>query len=132
MSSEAVHRRVWNNYCPSGVSYTDHIRSLEIVALTLYYAVGATGVFLTHPMLISLLMSRLLSFTLAGSEWCGPGAAPSKMGLLGGIPVWATMDVPENEILIVSDPTSLQPVSQIKLENFVDVKGPLDRLAQIR
>jgi hypothetical protein len=42
------------------------------------------------------------------------------------------MEVAENEILIVDDPSSLQPMSQIKVKNFVAAKDSLDRMAQIQ
>jgi hypothetical protein len=133
MSNEVVHAtRVWDNTCPSAVSYNEHISSLETVSIALYFGGDGVGVFLTHPMLVALLLSRMTSFRQSESGWSGSKNAPTRMGLLGGIEVWATMEVAENEILIVDDPSSLQPMSQIKVKNFVAAKDSLDRMAQIQ
>ena len=82
-------------------------------------------------MTVSMLICTSPAFFGKEFKWDGPTEDSIEAGRLGGIAIWVNMSVPANEILVVDDPESLQPIAIIELINFVAVSPPLDRLAQI-
>lgn len=119
----------WDNACPSGVSYTEHLLSLQICMSQLYFQAGGRGVLLVHPMVASFL-SIVAPQNFVNFEWTGKSAT-SPSGRIGGIQVWAEPAVPANEILVVESKDDLQPLGRLCIVNFVEVPEVLDRLARL-
>jgi len=120
----------WDNACPSGVSYTEHVRSLPLMLVQMYWQAGGTGIFAVHPMMASMLSVvdpiRFGSFKFEqDQEW------PIEVGTIGGIAVWADASIAGDEVLIVAEPGDLQPHARVRLTNFISVPEPLDRLAAL-
>jgi hypothetical protein len=120
----------WDNACPSGVSYTEHVQSLPLMLVQMYWQAGGTGIFAVHPMIASMLSvvdpARFGSFKFhEAEEW------PVVVGAIGGISVWADVSIGGAEILIVDEPGSLQPHARVTLSNFIDVPEVLDRMARL-
>ena len=122
----------WDAAVPSGVSQVEHMRGLAVRMIEAYFIPGGKGVILAHPMTISILSVSHPGIFGVDFKWDGPTDHPIESGRIGGIPVWASMDVPANEVLIVEDPDDLQPLAKIEITNFVEVPPVLDRMAQIR
>lgn len=126
---QAIPQSCWDNACPAGVSYIEHLRSLQIRMVELYFVSGGQGVFLAHPMLVSIL-SVVEPVNFADFEWTGE-SLDRPAGRVGGIPVWAEVSLTGGEVLVVEDKDDLQPLGRLTIVNFINTPEPLDRLAQI-
>ena len=127
-----VYERPWDAAVPSGVSDSEHFKSLGLTMVMIYFSVGTKGVFLVHPMIASIL--AVLDPVRFGSfRWTGEQERPQLAGCLGGIEIWVEPSV-GNEILITDAPDDLQPRGRIVLVNFDfgPPSQPLDRMAHIQ
>ena len=120
----------WDNACPSGVSYTEHIRGLPIMLVQMFWESGGKGIFAVHPVVASML-SVVDPSTFGGFRYETAQEWPIEIGTLGGIQMWADISIAGNEILIVDEPGSLHAHARITLTNFVRVPEVLDRLAAL-
>lgn len=129
-----IRHACWDNACPMGVSYIDHLRSLQLAMVQLYFFCGGKGVLVAHPMVVSLLaVSEPSTFGKFkwSPEWRADDKAQSMAGRVGGIELWSDPAVRGDEVLVVSGPNDFQPLGRLQIVNFVEVPEPLDRLAQI-
>jgi hypothetical protein len=126
---QAIPQSCWDNACPAGVSYIEHLRSLQIRMVELYFVGGGKGVFVVHPM-IAALLSVAEPLRFGDYEWSAEDPHVVA-GHIGGIQVWTEPSIRGDEILVVGDHDDLQALGRLQIVNFVDVPEPLDRLAQI-
>lgn len=130
MENGIQHHGAWDNACPSGISYTEHVLGLPLMMVQLYWSAGGKGVFSVHPVIASMLSvvdpTRFGTFRFEQNQkW------PVELGVVGGIQIWADPSLAGDEILVVDEPGSLQAHARIQLTNFIDVPDVLDRMAQI-
>lgn len=124
---KGIRRRFWDNYCPSGVSYIEHLYSLEHVVIEMHHEVGSKGIILVAP-IVARLLERSCMFMRSIEEDNGELVWPFFLGRLSGIPVWAHPDAAGWEIQIV-DGFGDPPYAIIEIQNYVEKKNPLDRMA---
>lgn len=127
--NKPILRACWNNNCPSGVSYAEHIMSLPMVMIGLYNRSGSTGHYLVAPA-IAALLERTPFFTRSCEDDDGSVSWPFFIGRAGGIPIWVDPYITaEWEIHIVEDNDG-PPIAILEVDNYVEKVNVLDRIAR--
>lgn len=123
--------RPWDAAVPSGVSESEHYKSLGLNMVMTYFMVGGKGVFLVHPV-IAAIFAIIDPLRFGNFRWKGAGNEPQLAGYVGGVELWVEASV-GNEILITDGPEDLQPRAKITFNNFDygPSTQPLDRLAHL-
>ena len=126
---KGLYRASWDNTCPSGVSYVEHVMSLPIVMLGLYSKSGSSGSYLVAPEAAALL-ERCPAFTGSIEDDDGRSTWPYFLGRIGGVPIWVDAQITAAWEIHIVEELDGPPVAILELKNFVEKVNVLDRIAR--
>jgi hypothetical protein len=122
-------KRLWDNECPSGVCYAEHLESLVFVMIDVYGTLNLRRLYVVAPP-VAMLLERTNRFTRSIKRDRGLAEWPFFLGRVGGIPVWVDPGTAGWEVEIVEE-IGGWPLGIVEIKNLVDEVGVLDRLAEI-